>query len=89
MVPTAIFAFLKLRKRNLTLFLEAGGWAVNLPMRLNIHVSGIFTRGTEYPAHTRFKAIKTPKRKQTLLFTALVIAVLVAAAAALWYLQTR
>ncbi len=89
MVPTAIFAFLKLRKRNLTLFLEAGGWAVNLPMRLNIHVSGIFTRGTEYPAHTCFKAIKTPKRKQTLLFTALVIAVLVAAAAALWYLQTR
>ena len=87
MVPTAIFAFLKLRKRNLTLFLEAGGWAVNLHMRLNMYVSGIFTRGTEYPAHTQFKICKAPKKKRTLLFIVPLLIVLLAAGAALCYLK--
>ena len=86
MVPTAIFAFLKLRKRNLTLFLEAGGWAINLHMRLNMYVSGIFTRSTEYPEHTQFKICKTPKKQRTLLFVLPVIIILLAAGAALWYL---
>lgn len=88
MVPTAIFAFLKLRKRNLTLFLEAGGWAVNLPMRLNMHVSGIFTHGTEYPANTEFKVIKKPG-KRTLCFCLLIMFILLLGAAALWYLQYK
>ncbi|MBE6402468.1 MAG: hypothetical protein E7039_01945 [Lentisphaerae bacterium] len=87
MVPTAIFAFLKLRKRNLTLFLEAGGWAVNLHMRLNMYVSGIFTRGTEYPENTQFKVCKVPKKRRSLLFILLIIAVLLTAGATLWYLN--
>ncbi|MBE6380576.1 MAG: hypothetical protein E7047_06565 [Lentisphaerae bacterium] len=89
LVPMAIFAFLRLRKRNLTLFLEAGGWAVNLPMRLNIHVSGIFTRGTQYPAHTVFKVMHKPRRRRSMLFIILVMLVLAVAAAALWYLHRR
>lgn len=88
-VPTAIFAFLKLRKRNLTLFLEAGGWAVNLPMRLNMQVSGIFTRGTEYPANTHFKVCKTPRKRTTLMFIVPVIVILLLAAAAMWYLNCQ
>ena len=87
MVPTAIFAFLKLRKRNLTLFLEAGGWSVNLPMRLNMHVSGLFTRGTEYPEGAVFKVIKPVRRKRQTVFVLLTLLVLAAAGAALWYLQ--
>lgn len=87
MVPTAIFAFLKLRKRNLTLFLEAGGWAINLHMRLNMYVSGIFTRSTEYPKHTEFKICKLPRKKRSLLFIVPILLVLAAAAAALWYLK--
>ncbi len=87
MVPTAIFAFLKLRKRNLTLFLEAGGWAINLHMRLNMYVSGIFTRSTQYPAHTEFKLCKMPGKKRSMLFIVPVLLVVLAAAAALWYLK--
>ena len=87
MVPTAIFAFLKLRKRNLTLFLEAGGWAVNLHMRLNMYVSGIFTSGTEYPENTQFKICKVPGKKRSQLFMLLVIIILLAAGITLWYLN--
>ena len=87
LIPTAIFAFLKLRKRNLTLFLEAGGWAVNLPMRLNMQVSGIFTHSAEYPENSSFKLIKQPKPRRSLVFILLIMLVLAAAAAALWYLQ--
>ena len=53
-VPIAINAILKMRKRNLTIFLEAAGWAVNLPMRLNASVSGLFTRCGIYPEGTKF-----------------------------------
>ncbi|MDD3154900.1 MAG: hypothetical protein PHS41_08530, partial [Victivallaceae bacterium] len=53
-VPASINTVLKMRKRNLTLFLEAAGWAVNLPMRLNAAVSGLFTRPGCYPEESRF-----------------------------------
>jgi len=86
LVPMAIFAFLRMRRRSVTMFLEAGGWAVNLPMRLNMQVSGIFTRHAEYPPRAVFKALKAPRRSRGLLFTVLVIIVLAAAAAALWHL---
>ena len=85
-VPMAIFAFLRMRKRSVTMFLEAGGWAVNLPMRLNMQVSGIFTRHAEYPPRAVFKTLKAPRRSRGLLFTVLVIIVLATAAAALWHL---
>jgi hypothetical protein len=79
LIPLAIFAFLRMRKRNLTMFLEAGGWAVNLPMRLSMTVSRIFTRGTEYPEGVRFSVVKKTSRLVTL-FRLLVIV------AAVWYL---
>ena len=63
LVPMAIFAGIRLRKRNLTMFLEAGGWAVNLPMRLNIYVSRLFTSNTIYPKNSRFAVVKKPVRK--------------------------
>ena len=53
-LPISINAILKMRKRNLTIFLEAAGWAVNLPMRLNASVSGLFTRCGIYPEGTKF-----------------------------------
>lgn len=89
LVPASIFAFLKLRKRNLTLFLEAGGWSINLHMRLNMYISGIFTHSTQYPENTEFKLCKVPGKKRSLLFVLLVILVLAIAAAALWYLHSQ
>ncbi len=92
LVPSAIFAFLKMRKRNLTVFLEAGGWAVNLPMRLNMYVSGIFTRNGEYPPHLRFLIVKPPRRtaawiRRILLFVLPALLVIGLGLLAVWYLR--
>lgn len=74
LIPMAIFAAIRLRKRNLTMFLEAGGWGINLPMRLNICVSRLFTRGTRYPENARFAVVKKPARRIiTLIILALVL----------------
>ena len=55
--PLALYAILQLRKRNLTLFLEAAGWAINLPMRLNSKVSRFFTFFGIYPDDAKFKRL--------------------------------
>ncbi len=62
LAPFSLNAYLKMRRRNLTLFLEASGWAVNLPMRLNVNVSSLFTRGGVYPAGTRFNRTEWVKK---------------------------
>ncbi len=87
MVPMAIFAWLRMRKRNLTLFLEAGGWAVNLPMRLSILVSRIFTQGTEYPPNSKF--INPPKVSRSIFKLVMIALVITAVIAAVywWYPQ--
>lgn len=83
-VPLAIFAFLRMRKRNLTMFLEAGGWAINLPMRLSMAVSKIFTRSAEYPANAHFIVVKSPGKK---FFHFLIILLeLVIITGMIWYL---
>ena len=84
LLPMAIFAFLRLRKRNLTMFLEAGGWAVNLPMRLSMSVSRIFTRGTLYPHGSRFAVIKRSRSKRAAWIITLILLAVIAGA--VWYL---
>ena len=76
LIPMAIFAAIRLHKRNLTMFLEAGGWGINLPMRLNICVSRLFTRGTRYPEHSRFAVVKKPARR---IITLIILALLLTA----------
>ncbi|MFA6478292.1 MAG: hypothetical protein WCV67_08245 [Victivallaceae bacterium] len=49
-LPPVISGIYKLRKRNLGLFLEAAGWAINLPLRLNAGTGSIFTYTPRYPA---------------------------------------
>jgi hypothetical protein len=84
LVPLAIFAFLRMRKRNLTMFLEAGGWAVNLPMRLSMTVSRLFTRGTEYPAGSRFAVIKKPGQRVISIIITMILLIIIAGA--VWYI---
>jgi hypothetical protein len=43
MAPAVVSALLKLRRRNLALFLEASGWAVNQHMRLKSRIAETFT----------------------------------------------
>ena len=48
MAPAVISALLKLRRRNLALFLEAAGWAVNQHLKLKSMISKTFTYRPEY-----------------------------------------
>jgi len=62
--PLALYAILQLRKRNLTLFLEAAGWAINLPMKLNSRVSRFFTFYGIYPDDAKFKMFSLDVRNK-------------------------
>ena len=62
--PLAIYAILQLRRRNLTLFLEAAGWAINLPMKLNSRVSRFFTFFGIYPEDAKFKMFELEVRNK-------------------------
>ncbi|MBQ6351734.1 MAG: hypothetical protein IJJ28_00520 [Lentisphaeria bacterium] len=61
-LPLALHALIQLRRRNLTLFLEAAGWAINLPMRLNAKVSRFFTFFGIYPEDAKFKVLDLESR---------------------------
>ncbi len=49
LLPNIIMGFLKLRKRDLSVILEAGGCAVNLKMRLGINLGRLFTHMPRLP----------------------------------------
>lgn len=54
-VPTMVIATVKLRRRNLSMLLEACGWSVNAPMRLTARIGRLFTLVPSLPegAHLR------------------------------------
>ena len=43
-LPSVILAWFKLRRRDLGAILNAGGWAVNRPLRFSQELAGRFTR---------------------------------------------
>jgi hypothetical protein len=53
LVPTALITWLQLRKRNLALVLEAGGWAINDRLKLDAYLSDRLTRQPNYPKGSR------------------------------------
>ncbi len=77
LLPPAILSLLKLRKRDLSLVLEACGWAINGPMRLNFSLSRILTGRGLYPA---------PQKKLRSRLGAILILVLLLTALALYLL---
>ncbi len=50
---SGFLGWLKLRKRDMSLLLEANGWAVNAPMRVTRRAAGLFTRTPAFPPGTR------------------------------------
>ncbi len=58
MIPPAWSAVAKLRRRNLSRFLAAAGWVVNLKMRLNTRDSRLFSYYAPYPAPARFRRFR-------------------------------
>jgi hypothetical protein len=70
-MPLIISAIIKLRRRNIGLFLEAAGWAVNLPMTLNRKMGNLFTYSPDFPPQATYKRrelIKLFKQPQKKLF---------------------
>lgn len=52
-LPTLVVAVLKVRRRNLGMFLEACGWSVNAPLRLTRRLGLLFTREPALPKGAR------------------------------------
>ena len=49
-LPSVLIAWLKLRKRDIGAILNAGGWAMNRPLRFPMRLSRVFTRELAVPA---------------------------------------
>jgi len=54
-VPAAVAAIFKLRRRNLSMILEACGWAMNAPMHLTRRIGRLFTSVPPAPAGTVYR----------------------------------
>jgi len=52
-LPTLIIAMIKLRRRDLSLFLEANGWSINGPIRLTRRMGLFLTRGPKWPKNAK------------------------------------
>lgn len=87
-LPLIITAAVKLRKRNLALFLESAGWAINFEMRLTRKMGKLFTRrprvsDTLEEAGSSLKSGEKPVYFcRYLLYAAIIIALLTAIIAA-------
>jgi len=53
LLPGMIMGFLKVRKRDMSVLLEALGWAVNVQMRLNNSLGKLFTHTPRLPTDAR------------------------------------
>lgn len=52
-LPSAVLAFIKLRRRDLSAIIEASGWAVNARMRLTHRLGRCFTLRPDYPSGSK------------------------------------
>jgi len=88
LLPGMIMGFLKIRKRDMNVLLEALGWAVNVHMRLNNSLGKLFTRTPRLPkdAHKERKDVveqflkdfgETPLRSRRLYKGTLIILLMV------------
>jgi len=53
LLPGIIMGFIKIRKRDMSAFLEASGWAVNVHMRLSATLGRLFTHVPSLPKDVR------------------------------------
>jgi hypothetical protein len=52
-MPSVVLAYIKLRKRNLAPILDANGWAVNIPARINVPFGASLSSAARLPAGAR------------------------------------
>ncbi len=86
--PSMLMAWLKLRKRNLALVLDANGWAINAEAKINITFGASLTHLATLPAGAQLNALDpfADKRNPYVWGGLIAAAVLGVVAAVLWYL---
>ena len=62
-LPSLCFGLLKLRKRDLSLILDAGGWAINGPMHLNLSLARSLTQLSSIPTTARYSLSTESERR--------------------------
>ncbi len=83
-MPSVIITWFKLRKRDLGVILNAGGWAVNRPLYFSMKLARIFTRPAEVPVCAA--VAKDPYASYTWLKVLIAVAALIGALAfGAWY----
>ena len=86
--PAMVMAWMKLRRRNIAPLLNANGWAVNASSKISIPFGETLTDIAKFPKlklKDPYKKGMSPAKK--FFITLLVLAVIAAAVAALWYFQ--
>lgn len=79
--PSMILAWLKLRKRNLALVLDANGWAINARATINIAFGATLTHLAKLPKNSKMNFIDPYKKKKHPWIPIVIILVVLAAAA--------
>jgi len=91
---SGLLGWLKLRRRDMSLVLEASGWALNISMLMNRRIGRVFTFTPALPAGAvieRFDALATREDRALTLKRRLwiALAVLVALAIVYWFFGER
>jgi type III secretory pathway component EscS len=96
-IPIIISAIMKLRRRNIGMFLEACGWSINTSMRLNLKMGLLFTRIPAFPENSEKKFFdysrlllkKTDIQKKSWQFKLLIIVIFIFGSIGLGYAINR
>ena len=86
--PAMVMAWMKLRRRNIAPLLNANGWAINASSKISIPFGETLTDIAKFPKlklKDPYKKGMSPAKK--FFITLLVLAVIAAAVAALWYFE--
>ncbi|MGZ8447637.1 MAG: hypothetical protein ACXWWM_07645, partial [Candidatus Deferrimicrobiaceae bacterium] len=83
-LPSALLAWLKLRKRNIGPILDANGWAVNARAKINIPFGTSLTAAARLPENAERSGVDPFAEKKSSWKLYLVLAALLAAALVLW-----
>ncbi len=91
-LPLIITAIVKLRRRNIALFLESAGWAINLQMRLTRRLGKLFTFIPKFPDDAACRSdwgvengLNGPCLCRYLLFAGIIVAILTFAVVTIHY----
>jgi len=82
--PSMILAWLKLRKRNLAMVLDANGWAINARTTINIAFGATLTNLAKLPGGAKLDPRDPFRKKRSPLYTLLIVLIIAVVLYLLW-----